>query len=367
METGGWGGLHYYAHALCNALEKQAVDLTMLTSETYELEDRPHPFRRIHFFRREHYLRTIRKLTALLVAQRPHLIHIQSLIAPRKDIILLLLFRALKVRVVMTVHNILPHEVRPLEKAVYGLYYRLADALILHSEANRRELLEWLPKLRPRTHVIPHGNYEDFRDLEMGREAARQHLKLPAERQIVLFFGAIRPYKGLDLLLEAVGGVRENCPESLFVVAGIVSPELQQGYEAQIEKLGIGGESLVTRFDYLSTEEAIAYVCAADLVVLPYRKIYQSGVLFWAYSFGRAVVGTRVGSFTETIEHGKSGWLIEKEDVGALGLALVEALRDPQRLEEAGAYARELAASRYDWNDIAAQTVSVYEEIGKRD
>ena len=238
METGGWGGLHYYAHSLFNALEAQPVEPTMLTSEGYELEDRPHPFRRIHFFRRENYLLTLRKLVALLRT-------------------------------------------------------RLADALIIHSEVNRDELLEWLPRLRAKTDVIPHGNYEEFRDLEDGKPEARRHLELPQDRQIILFFGAIRPYKGLDLMIDAVGGVRARCPRALFVVAGIASEKLQQGYRAQIEELGLGEDAIVTRFGYLSTEEAIAYVGAADLVVLPYRKIYQSGVLLWAYS-GRPVVYERI-------------------------------------------------------------------------
>ena len=136
---------------------------------------------------------------------------------------------------------------------------------------------------------------------------ARARLDLPEDGQIALFFGAIRPYKGLDLLLQTINPVKEACPAAIFVVAGIVSPDLEAMYKAQIAALGIGDEALFARFGYLSTEDAIAYICAADLVVLPYREIYQSGVLFWAYSFGRGVLATRTGSFPEAVEEDKSG------------------------------------------------------------
>ena len=119
-------------------------------------------------------------------------------------------------------------------------------------------------------------------------------------------------------------------------MAGIVSPELEAMYKAQIAALGIGDEALIARFGYLSTEDAIAYVCAADLVVLPYREIYQSGVLFWAYSFGRGVLATRTGSFPEAVEEDKSGWLVEVESVEALEWALSCVLKDPEILVEAG-------------------------------
>ena len=180
-----------------------------------------------------------------------------------------------------------------------------------------------------------------------------------------MFFGIIQPYKGLDLLLQTINPVKETCPEAIFVVAGIVSPELEAMYKAQIAALGIGAEALITRFSYLSTEDAIAYVCAADLVVLPYREIYQSGVLFWAYTFGRGVLATRTGSFPEAVEENKSGWLVEVVDVDGLEQSLIRVLKDPAKLAEVGEYTRRLASANYNWEDIARKTVRVYEEYGK--
>lgn len=367
LESGGWGGIHYYVHSLAEALVDQGVDLALLTNVRYELEDRPCHFRQFRVLRRENYLVTLFRFLRLGRRERPEILHLQSFISPRKDLALLGLGRLLGMRLVITVHNILPHEVRRGERQLYFCYYRLADALILHSEINRRELLALLPGLAPeRVYSIPHGNYASFRDLELDQQEARLRLGLPRQKRIVLFLGAIRPYKGLDLFLQLVKPVRAACPEAFFVVAGPLLRGEQVEYERQIEALGLESEELKIQFAYLSCEETVAYVCASDLVVLPYRQIYQSGVLFLAYSFGRPVLATRVGSFPETIEEGRSGWLVEKEDVAGMAEALIDLLRQPERLVAAGAHARRLADEQYNWSGIAARTAQVYAEVARR-
>ena len=364
LESGGWGGIHYYAHALGNALAEQPVELALLTNEQYELEDQPVRFRLLRRLRRENYLLTLVKIACLLREEQPDILHVQSLISQRKDLLLLHLCRVLGVRLVLTVHNILPHEVRRFERELYFRYYRTVDGLILHSERNRRRLLELLPDLNSeRVYHIPHGNYAHFRDFELDRREARVRLGLPEEGRMVLFFGAIRPYKGLDLFLQLVKPVRAARPEAFFAVAGNVLRGEQEEYEKQIAELGLREEDLQTRFAYLTNEEAIAYVCAADLVVLPYREIYQSGVLLFAFSFGRPVLATRVGSFPETVEEGENGWLVEREDVLGMEGELIRILGTPDELEKAGRRARQIADEKYGWEEIAKRTVRVYADV----
>lgn len=363
LESGGWGGIHQYAHALCNALAGCEVELALLTTEQYELEDRPCRFERMRVLRREGYARTLVRVWRVLRDFKPDIFHVQTFIAPRKDLALLLLCRILGIKVVLTVHNILPHEVRPFERGLYFLYYRLAQGLILHSQLNCQRLRQEVPDLEAaRLYVVPFGNYEQFRYLETSREEARRQLDLPPDARIALFFGMIRPYKGLDLLIRAMPAVRAACPQVLFVVAGKVLHGEREEYEKLIADMGLGAEDLVQRYDYLSDEEAIRYVRAADLVVMPYREIYQSGVLFFAYSFGRPVLATRVGSFPETIEDGQSGWLVEPEDIEGLSQGLISALTAPEKLQAAGDRARHLADTLYGWPDIARQTVAVYRQ-----
>lgn len=361
LETGGFGGIHNYTHALADGLADCQVELAFLTTERYELEDHPCRFELMRLLRREVYWRTLRRVWRVFRSFKPDILHVQSFIAPRKDLVLLLLCRMLRIKVVLTVHNILPHEVRPFERALYFLYYRLAQGLILHSDLNRQRLREMVPELEDgRLHVIPHGNSDQFRHLETSREEARRRLNLPQDATIALFFGSVRPYKGLDLLIEAMPSVVSACPRALLVVAGHVEVGNQAEYEAQIAGLGIEPEKVLQRYGYLANEDMICYVCAADLVVLPYREIYQSGVVFLAYSFGRAVLATRVGSFPETVEDGRSGWLVDPENVEELSQALVSVLSDPDKLRQVGDYARHLSDTQYSWSDIARQTEGVY-------
>ncbi len=366
LESGGWGGIHHYAHALCNALATVGSDsmhVALLTTERYELEDRPCHFELMRVLRRENYLRTLWRVGRILKQWRPDILHVQTFIAPRKDLLLLAMCKLLGIRIVLTVHNVLPHEVRPLERQIYAQYYRLAAALILHSQRNGEQLQAMMGGFsEEHLHVVRHGNYEQFRYLETSRQEARARLGLPADARIALFFGMVRPYKGLDLLLAAAPVVCAACPQALFVVAGQVY-EGRAGYEEQIARSGLPVDKLRVHFDYLSMVDLIAHVRAADLIVLPYREIYQSGVLFFAYSFGRPVVATRVGSFPESIEEGRSGWLVDPEDVEGLERALCVALADPERLQRAGARARELADSCYGWQGIAEDTLRIYQEV----
>jgi D-inositol-3-phosphate glycosyltransferase len=365
METGGWGGIHHYAHALCCALAKgDAVDLTVLGNQRYELDSASLPFRLERVFRRENYFKSLLRLGQVLRRIRPDILHIQSQLAPRKDLLLFALCRRLGVPVVMTVHNIYPHEARTAEKFMYAAYYRRSAGLILHSHRNTQFLREEVKGIDPkRLHVVPFGNYDQFRDMEVSRDEARRRLGLPQEGRIALFFGMVRPYKGLDLFLAAAEGVRRACPQAFFVVAGQVLHGERSQYEGWVDKCGIDNKGLKVNFGYLSMEEVVTHVCACDVLVLPYRRIYQSGVLFMAYSFGRPVVATRVGSFPESIEEGRSGWLVEPGDVEALTKRLKQVLGQRSLTDSAGAYARNLADSRYHWDGIAAQTTRVYDQV----
>ena len=109
--------------------------------------------------------------------------------------------------------------------------------------------------------------------------------------------------------------------------------------------------------------DCIAYVAAADLVVLPYRAISQSGVLLLANTFGRPVLATRIGSFPETIVDGRTGWLVEPGDAGGLADALSVLLNQPDALAVAGSCARERAGTEYSWARIAARTAAVYHAV----
>ncbi len=170
---------------------------------------------------------------------------------------------------------------------------------------------------------------------------------------MALFFGYIREYKGLDLLLEAWEAVRDSRPGARLVVAGDpvrLAPERREELEAWAVRLGA-----VARFEYIPFSDVARYFAAADVLVMPYRHISQSGVLYLALSLGVPVVATRVGALPEMLRDGDSAVLVPLESPSALAEALIRVLGDPglrDRLAEGG----RRVAKEHSWPSIAERT-----------
>ncbi|MCS6966579.1 MAG: glycosyltransferase [Candidatus Kapabacteria bacterium] len=235
------------------------------------------------------------------------------------------------------VHNISPHERFPAAVALTRYILRPLDGFLALSEAVAHELRHFAPTKPFRIALHPPFEY----GTAVPREEARRRLGLPAEAPIVLFFGLVRPYKGVDLLLEALPRV----PVPLFtVIAGEwyidPSPFLQRARE-----LGIA-ERLRVDNRFILRNEAPLYFCAADVVVQPYRSATQSGVTPLALSYERPVIVTNVGGLAEYVEAGKTGYVVEPTPS-----AIADALTDfftQNRWATFAAHLRE-AAHRWSW------------------
>jgi glycosyltransferase involved in cell wall biosynthesis len=177
---------------------------------------------------------------------------------------------------------------------------------------------------------------------------------------VVLCFGLLRPYKGIELLLEAWEGIREA---ELWIVG---MPRMDvAAISARIQALGAeAGVRFVPRF--IPEGDLPAYFRRADLVVLPYREIDQSGVLFTAMAFGKALLLSDVGGFPELDATGAAR-IFPAGDAAALHEALRDLLADPARRAEMGEAARAAAAGEHSWQALAAQTLGLYEELLRAD
>jgi glycosyltransferase involved in cell wall biosynthesis len=210
-------------------------------------------------------------------------------------------------------HNVLPHEGKAWDRLALRLALRSGDAFIVHSRSDAGELVRHFPSARVR--VAPHPTYAALGEAQ----AAETGLNLPGDRPLLLFCGFVRPYKGLDILLEAMPRILEDRPVHLLVAG-----EFWQGatgYEQQIGRLGIGhAVTLVDR--YLANEELSAMLARADVVVLPYKKATQSGVAQLAFGQHKPVITTAVGGLAEAVEDGRTGLVVPPEDPVALAAAV---------------------------------------------
>jgi glycosyltransferase involved in cell wall biosynthesis len=249
---------------------------------------------------------------------------------------------------VLTAHDVLPREPRPGQLKAQRRLYERVDAVIVHSEHGRARLAA-LGVDPAKLHVVPHGSFEHLtRQLD-------EH-PLPADLAgvrgpVVLCFGLIRPYKGVDVLLEAWRGIEGA---ELWIVG---MPRMDLG---PLRAAAPPGVRFVPRF--VTDRELAAFFRRADLVVLPYREIDQSGVLFTALAFGRPLLLTSVGGFPEV----GAGELVPPGDAAALHDALVRLLGDAAALERLAAESRAAAAGPYSWERAAEATLAVYRRLVSR-
>jgi glycosyltransferase involved in cell wall biosynthesis len=248
---------------------------------------------------------------------------------------------------VLTAHDVLPREPRAGQLAGQRSLYERMDAIVVHSEHGASRLRDELGLDPARVHVIPHGALHDLA-AQPDDAAPPPELGPPTPGPVVLFFGLLRPYKGVDVLLDAWQRA-DRPPGAELWIAGM----------PRMDVSGVSGPNVRTALRFVSGAELAGAFRAADLVVLPYREIDQSGVLFTALAFGKPLLLTAVGGFPEIAATGAAE-LVPPGDPDALAGALSALLADPARRERMAAAARAAAAGPYGWDAIARRTLELY-------
>ncbi len=247
---------------------------------------------------------------------------------------------------VLTAHNVIAHEPRPGQAAARRRLLRAMDAVVVHSR-HGAEQARRLGADPARVRVIPHGAF-DYLTKQEGELPLPDELAA-VEAPVVLFFGLIRDYKGVDVLLRAW---RSAPAEAELWIVGMPRVDM-----APLRALAGERVRFVPRF--VDDLELPAYFRRADLVVLPHRAADQSGVLYTALAFGKPLLLSDVGGFGEV----GAGRLVPPGDERALAAALIELLADPAAREELGAGAARAAAGPYSWDTIAESTLALYREL----
>lgn len=216
-------------------------------------------------------------------------------------------------KVVFLAHNIQSHEYWPFMSKLRNYALGKAEHIVLLSQACLNDIYKYCPNQIARRAVLGfhpiynHGTPIDYTGL--------------SEQKRILFFGLIKPYKGLDILLEAMPSVLRVIPELKLIIAGAVYGK-QQTYEDQIDRLGIR-ESVETDFRYINEDEMAGYFGKCQACILPYRSATQSGVIADSYSFGIPVIAFNVGGLAEYIQDGETGLLVSEVNKEALAKAII--------------------------------------------
>ncbi len=256
-----------------------------------------------------------------------------------------------KFRVTALVDNIIPHEKRFGDRPFAQWFVGACDDFVVMSKSVGAEIRSFLPAAKNTENVVrfaPHPIYDTYGE-PLEKMEARRLLKLPEYAPLVLFFGFIRKYKGLDLLLEAL----QQTPEVHAIVAGECYEDWDF-YQKIIQKNGLA-ERVHLFADFIPADQVRVFFSAADLVVQPYRTATQSGISQIAYHFEKPMLVTNVGGLPEIVTHAVSGYVVEPEQ-----LAIAEAMRDffANRRESAMRSGVKDEKRRFSWEYLVEQLLS---------
>lgn len=287
-------------------------------------------------------------------------------------VLLMLFYKASGKRVALTAHNVntAKRDCRDTwwNRLTLGIQYSLADHIFVHTPKMRDELISDF-QIRPSAiSLIPFGINNATPRTSITPEEARAKLGIHPSEKVILFFGRIQPYKGLNFLVDALAKLdRRGFNKFRLVIAGEPQKEARQYWLGVSEKLQRSGieEFVLAHIRFIPDEETEIFFKAADIVALPYRDIYQSGILFLAYSFGVPVVATDVGSFREEIVEGTTGYLCHQDDAESLSRAIETYFQSSlyRALNERRAEIQQLAHARHSWDDVVRITCKAYREI----
>lgn len=269
--------------------------------------------------------------------------------------------RNTKIKIVFICHNVVPHEGGGvIDRRLALTVLRRGDALVVHSEQDRYRLLALLPQARVYKAAIPTYAPLGGQASQDGRDLRRE-LGLPHGRAIVLFFGFVRPYKGLEYLIQAMRAVRERVDAHLLVVGEFwTAPEFYQRYA---DEFGVSDAmTIVNR--YVPNEDLEPYFALADAVALPYVSATQSAVVQLAFGFGKPVITTRVGGLHEVVEDGVTGLIVPPQDEAALAAAIVRYFEQGLAGPMAANVRRIAAAQTYSWQQLVGTLEQVAGDLG---
>jgi glycosyltransferase involved in cell wall biosynthesis len=314
------------------------------------------------------------RLFAHAATSNSRLIHIQW---PYKFVILdrtilNLYYKLLGKKLVFTAHNV-DGDARD-GTSTWGRHaslcfmYRIVDHVIVHTDKMKSELADRFHVPAKKVSVIPHGIMSAVPETAMTRTEARRQLGLMDNQRVILFFGLITPYKGLDILIEASASLHRKGMRFTLIIAGRIK-ECHNYWEQLrllIVKTGLEGK-IITHLRHIPDESVEVYLKAADVMVLPYRSIFQSGALFLSYRFGLPVIATDVGSFKEDIIQGETGFICQPADSADLAKTIEGYFASPlyATLEKRRKDIQDYASARYSWEKIGKQTRKVYEQVAR--
>ena len=308
------------------------------------------------------YMKAWKTIYKMCIENNIDVLHIQWFILSPIDAHYIKKIKNLGIKIIVTVHDILPFNEMFYDYSNHKKIYDMADKIIVQAKPNIERINKMFDNLESKVVYIPHGNFVEHVNI-IEKDKARELLNIHKDKKVILFFGQIKKVKGLDVLIRAYGELisKSNDDNLLLLIAGKVWGEDFTKYEKLIDELNIR-DKVKLDIKYIKDEEVDWYYNAADINVLPYRELYQSGVVHLAYGYKTPVIATRVGSFPEVIIDKVTGILIEKDNYKELSEAINDLVYDEEKIKNMGQAGRNHIEENFSWDKIADKISNLYTE-----
>ncbi|OGU16320.1 MAG: hypothetical protein A2X61_05250 [Ignavibacteria bacterium GWB2_35_12] len=257
------------------------------------------------------------------------------------------------IKTIAILSNVIQHEKKPGDIILTKYFLNRCDGFIVLADSVRKDLIKLKSDAKYRTH--PHPNYEHFGE-KIPKEKAREILGIPQDKKVILFFGLIRKYKGLDLLIQAISGLTDEF--YLLAVGEVYGKEDE--YLNIIKEPGIENRVKFVN-QYINDNDVAPYFSAADVCVLPYRSATQSGIIGVSYHFGLPVITTDVGGLREVIEPFGTGTVISHADVNSIKESILDYFRNRLYLHYSANI--EKFKLKYTWGSFTKLIEELYYEL----
>ena len=374
-----------YAFGLATALAKAGVEIDFIGSDELDSPDlRSNP--QINFLNLRGDQRVdaglLQKMTRVLVyyfrliiyavTAKPKVFHIlwNNKFEVFDRTALMLFYKLLGKQIILTAHNInisqRDGQDTRLNRATLKCQYRLCDHIFVHTAKMKNELCSEYGVRASKASIIPLGINQTVPNTALTGADARRRLSLGERDKVILFFGQIAPYKGLEFLVAAFNQIARHEPAYRLIIVG--RPKGPKPYWSGIkENIAVSSvrNQVIQKIEFVPDADTELYFKAADVLVLPYVHIFQSGVLFLAYSFGLPVIAADVGSLKEEIVEEKTGFVFEAQNATALAGTIQKYFQSDlyRQLDVRRREIQDYASDRYSWSKVAAITTTVYAKL----
>jgi D-inositol-3-phosphate glycosyltransferase len=317
-----------------------------------------------------HLFQYYARLTQYIAIGKPKILHIlwNSKFEYFDRTLLMMYCKSWGKKIALTAHNVnrakRDSNDSVLNRLTLRIQYSFADHIFVHTEKMRSELIEDFGVRAEAITKIPFGINIAVPNTQLTPAAAKKMLGIETTKKTILFFGRIVPYKGLEYLITALKKISSDQANYCLVIAGEPMPGYEEYMGMILRMINESGtrDQIVQKLEFITDEATELYFKAADVLVLPYKDIFQSGVLFLGYSFGLPAIAADVGSFTEDIVPGETGFLYRPADSTSLAATIEEFFSsdlykdlDRHRLD-----IRKHADERHSWNTVGDLTRAVY-------